>query len=87
MAGLTFHPDLSAEVLDDASADGKPKAGTHRVAGTAGTNLVELLEDLLVLVGRDARSIVGDANGDCAVRLGQADADPAGSGRRELLRV
>src|SRR6266511_1278197 len=53
VAGVAFHPDLAAQVLDDAAADGAPEAGAHRVAGAAGADLVELLENLLLLVAGD----------------------------------
>ena len=64
--GVALGPDPPAVLLDEAAADGQAEAGAALLAGVRRVDLLEALEDRLQLVGRDATTLVGDAEQDVA---------------------
>src|SRR5262249_30895156 len=55
-AGIVAGPDPAAVLLHDPASDCEPKPGT--AVGTSGIRLIEALEDLLLLTGRDPGAAV-----------------------------
>lgn len=49
---------MATVMLDDLLADRQPQAGALRLAGVRVVHLVKFLENQLVLVARDARTVI-----------------------------
>src|SRR2546422_2588259 len=65
-------PDAPARRLDDALTDREAEAGAPAPRGLPP---VELLEDLVLLAAGQPRAVVGNLDGDGAVRRGRDDPD------------
>src|SRR5712692_7637827 len=76
---FALHPQPAAVELDELSRQREPETGALALArGVA--HLAELLEDRLLVLGRDADPGVGDRHLDAAVRGQRTHLDPATSG-------
>ena len=62
-----FHPDATAMHLYDLLGDGKAEPGPAFGLGVGAVDLVELLEDARLLVGRDTWPGIGHADSKVAV--------------------
>ena len=60
LAGLAFEADGAAVGLDEGLDDGQAEAGAAGVAGAGAIGPPKALEDALLIVDRDAGSVVGD---------------------------
>ena len=67
LPGLAFDPDASAVMLDDLPANRQPEAGAFRLVGQRVAHLLEALEHLRLIGGRDAHAGVDDADDDISV--------------------
>ena len=64
---LALHPDAAAVVLDDLPADRQAEPGALRLVGERVAHLLEALEHLGLVGGRDAHAGVDDAHDELAV--------------------
>src|SRR6185436_10172983 len=86
LTGLALDPDLAAVQLDELAGQGQAQAGALVLARVVRSDLAELLEDGLVVLGRDADAGVGDRDLGRAVGHRGPDLDAAPFWR-ELHRV
>src|SRR5437879_10552982 len=80
-AGPVLAPDAAAVGLDDGATDRQPEAGA-----AARADAVELVEDLLLLTGRQAGPAVGDLHDDLVALAARLHVDRL-AGRRVLGRI
>src|SRR5262249_44325843 len=85
VAGLALDPDPTAVQLDEPLREREPEPGAIALL-EADLGLLELLEDPLVILGRDSRSGVRHGHERLAVHPRGLDADVPAR-RRELHRV
>ena len=76
LAELALDPDPAAVQLDEPLREREPEAGPLALLD-ARLGLLELLEDPLVVLGRDARAGVGDRDPHLAVDPRRAHVDAA----------
>ena len=81
--GCAFEPDAALHALDDAFDDGEAKTRAVRLA-RAGFGLLEFLENLVVIRGRDADAGIADLEQDFAGPFAGLDHDRDAALRREL---
>src|SRR5262249_10901119 len=86
LADPAAHADAAALGLDDLAGQGEADAGAGRPA-VAGVELLELEEQPLHLIGRDADAGVLDLEAERIRRLGAGAHDDAAALGRELERV
>src|SRR2546426_489705 len=83
---LALDPQPAAVELDEAPRQRQPESGALALARVVGPDLTELLEDRVVVVGRDANAGVADGDLDRPVGEMGGDADASALGG-ELDRV
>src|SRR5579859_4597940 len=76
-SGCRFDPDAAAVALDDLAADGEAKAGAAGFVAEDVTNLFELAEDPLMVLGGDPYSSVGDTQLYCVAQTLRRERDAA----------
>src|SRR5262249_38314728 len=76
--------DAAAVGLGDAAADREAEPGARAISATGAA--VELVENALLLAGRDARATIGDLEAQLVVRDARRDLDRT-AGRRVTQRV
>ena len=74
-ARRAFDPNPAAMRLDDIFHDREPEPGAAGVAGSVLVDAVEPFEDVRLVVGGNAGSVVGDADTNFRVMTGGGDAD------------
>src|SRR5438034_5379854 len=75
LAKLTLQLDASALVLDGPFGNGEAQAVSALGPGTGFVHSIEALEDLLLMLRRDARPLVGNFNDGFPVAPGGTDGD------------
>src|SRR4029077_17147084 len=80
LAPVRLGPDASAHAVDQLSTDVEAETGPAHPAGHLGVGAVELLEDLLLVLGRNPEPLVPDVEAEKAVALLDADLDAAAVG-------
>lgn len=61
LAGRAFDGNLAAHQVEETLGDGQAQAGAAIAAGGGAISLAEGIEDVLLLLGRDADAFVADA--------------------------
>src|SRR6185312_4340075 len=80
LAGLALDPDAAMEVSQDLAADGQAETGAGRLVHERVALLMELLEDALLGLGRDADAGIGDRGHKLIAFDAGADRHAAGGG-------
>jgi hypothetical protein len=86
-SNVAYHPQPSAEVLDDLPADVQPKSAAVGLVGQRVADLMELVEDLVVVLRADAAAVITDVDLQATALLDERDFDLAVRGVAELRRI
>src|SRR6266542_7130778 len=78
---LRLDPDAAAHSADQLLADVEPEPGAPHAAHHVRVDAVELLEDPLLLLGRDSEALVANVEADVRASWLRADLDPTPVGR------